>query len=109
MSVFIITLLRRGRKELNANAVKAMFASDHIHFNMTDLSPTLSNGKSSHGNTYNAIATTEDNDKEAAVTKTKADDSVKEGGDGIQSRLLPEPPLPNGYYLASIRHLPVNK
>ena len=87
--IIFVFVFRRQRKKYKGSPHK-LFGTNHMNFNLDDLTPAMANGKLSNGNMYNSIATMDE--KEAMREKLNSNDVYREPVDGIQHRTLPVPP-----------------
>lgn len=69
VSLVVICQYRRYKFSRNSSPSKSMFAVDHVSFNMSDLTPTLPNGKLSNGLMYNVVV----NPRDAGVEESEVD------------------------------------
>lgn len=73
ISLVVVCQYRRYKFSRNSSPSKSMFAVDHVSFNMSDLTPTLPNGKLSNGLMYNVVV----NPKDAGVEESEVEATRK--------------------------------
>lgn len=111
VAVIIVVRHRRSKHNNNQPCQKPVVLGDrHVTINLSDLRGGCTNGKLSHGNMYNSVATDDmDSDREMCAgsadklcSKGSGSGNYLEPKDSIQGRKLPDlPPTPDssGKYL----------